>query len=501
MADNFVNYSQMNAIVSKIGDRLNAVNGAYVFKGSIAFASLPSTITSVMVGYVYNINEQFTTDARFIEGSGKVYPAGTNVAITDVSTSSYDAVTPVGTESPKDEGWYESDGLGGYVLSADTTVDGSKTYYELVVTPAYAFDVLGNFVDVAAIENRITDTQEMIETDVFNADTAYVEGDVVRKDDALYRFKAAGHTAGDPWDASEVDAVTVVGMIEEIGGGAGDLAVRLNKTQAAIAPVFDDANAYAVGDVVVYADEVYQFKAAHTAGDPWDATEVDKITVVGLMKALDAATNDRVDNLFADLAEEFDASDTYAEGDYVLYEEGLYKFNKAHSGAWAAADADAVDVAGLIAALEGSSDDLGARIDAVASDIADVFDADNAYAAGTLVIYEDNLYKFTSAHTATDPWDSSEVTAVTVEDVIDALETRVNNLRANVADVFDATVAYETGDVVLYGDTVYKFKADHAAGAFDPSEVDAVTLEALIDAAEPDPLTTEQLNTLLALID
>ena len=68
MADNFVNYSQMNAIVSKIGDRLNAVNGAYVFKGSIAFASLPSTITSVMVGYVYNINEQFTTDSRFIEG-------------------------------------------------------------------------------------------------------------------------------------------------------------------------------------------------------------------------------------------------------------------------------------------------------------------------------------------------------------------------------------------------------------------------------------------------
>lgn len=46
---------------------------------------------------------------------------------TDGSVS-YDAVTPVGTENPVTEGWYEKDG-DNYVLSADTTVDGSKTYY------------------------------------------------------------------------------------------------------------------------------------------------------------------------------------------------------------------------------------------------------------------------------------------------------------------------------------------------------------------------------------
>lgn len=500
MADNFVNYSQMNAIVSKIGDRLNAVNGAYVFKGSIAFTSLPSTITSVMVGYIYNINEQFTTDSRFIEGSGKVYPAGTNVAITDVSTSSYVEVTPEAGDNPKNEGWYESNGSGGYVLTTDTEVQDGKTYYELVVTPAYAFDVLGNFVDVSAIENRITDTQEMIETDEFAAANAYSEGDIVRYQDALYRFKTA-HTAGDAWSSSEVDAVTVVGLIAEIGGGAGDLATRLGKTQAAIAPVFNSANAYSVGDVVVYSDEVYKFKAAHTANDPWDATEVDKITVVGYVQALDSATNTRVDNIFDNIAEEFDVSSTYASGDYVLYEEVLYKFNTAHSGAWVAADADAVDIATLIQNLEGDSDDLADRIDDVVSNIADVFSSANAYSAGTLVIYQDKLYKFTSAHTANDPWDSSEVTAVTVEDVIDALVTRVNNLRANVADVFSTSEAYSNGDVVLYGDTLYKFKADHAAGAFNPSDVDAVTIETLIDAAEPNPLTTEQVNALLALID
>lgn len=500
MADNFVNYSQMNAIVSKIGNRLNAVNGAYVFKGSIAFASLPSTITSVMVGYVYNINEQFTTDSRFIEGSGKVYPAGTNVAITDVSTSSYVEVTPEVGDNPKNEGWYESNGSGGYVLTTDTEVQDGKTYYELVVTPVYAFDVLGNFVDVSAIQNRITDTQEMIETDEFTSANAYSQGDIVRKDDVLYRFKTA-HTAGDAWSSSEVDVVTVVGLIAEIGGGTGDLSTRLGKIEAAIAPVFNSANAYSVGDVVVYADELYKFKAAHTANDPWDTSEADKITVVGYVQALDSATNDRVDNLFDNIADEFDATETYAAGDYVLYNEVLYKFNTAHSGVWASADADAVDIAGLISELEGDAGDLGDRIDDVVSDIADVFSASSAYSAGALVIYQDKLYKFTSAHTANDPWSSSEVTAVTVEDVIDALVTRVNNLRANVADVFDATVAYDKDDVVLYGDTLYKFKANHAAGAWIGTDADAVTIETLIDAAEPDPLTTEQVNALLALID
>lgn len=501
MADNFVNYSQMNSIVSKISDRLNAVNGAYVFKGSIAFSGLPSSITNVMVGYVYNINESFTTDARFVEGAGKVYSAGTNVGIIDVSTSSYNEVTPDASDNPKEEGWYESNGSGGYVLTTDTEVQDGKTYYELVVTPAYAFDVLGNFVDVSAIENRITDTQEMIEADEFVASNNYSEGDIVRYQDALYRFKAGGHTAGDPWSSSEVDAVTVVGLIAEIGGGAGSLATRLNKTQAAIAPIFDSANAYSIDDVVMYADELYKFKSAHTADDPWDETEVDKTTVVSYVQTLDSDTNDRIDNLFANIADNFDTSETYVEGDYVLYEEVLYKFNTNHSGAWVAADADAVDIATLIQNLEGDSSDLADRIDDVVSNIADIFSAANAYSIGTLVIYQDKLYKFTSEHTANDPWDSNEVTTVTIEDVVDALVVRMNNLRANIADVFDSTVAYETGDVVLYGDTVYQFKTDHAAGAFNPSDVDAVTIETLIDAAEPDPLTTAQLNTLLALID
>ena len=47
---------------------------------------------------------------------GKKYKAGTNVAVADLTT--YSAVTPVGSENPSSEGWYELIN-GKYILSTD----------------------------------------------------------------------------------------------------------------------------------------------------------------------------------------------------------------------------------------------------------------------------------------------------------------------------------------------------------------------------------------------
>ena len=52
-------------------------------------------------------------------------------------TVSYNAVTPVGTENPVSEGWYERSGSEGsyvYTATTDTTVDSEKTYYAKVET-------------------------------------------------------------------------------------------------------------------------------------------------------------------------------------------------------------------------------------------------------------------------------------------------------------------------------------------------------------------------------
>lgn len=65
-----------------------------------------------------NDPESVPMDFYFLEKSG------------DTPTEyTYTAVTPVGTENPKEEGWYVLSG-DRYVLTQDTEVDSNKTYYE-----------------------------------------------------------------------------------------------------------------------------------------------------------------------------------------------------------------------------------------------------------------------------------------------------------------------------------------------------------------------------------
>ena len=212
MSTNFVSYENAEAIITVIGQKFSALGGAYKVKGSKAFADLPSVSTATVndIGNVYNVTDAFTTTADFVEGAGKKYPAGTNVVIVDASTVAYNEVTPVGTENPSEEGWYELDGTD-YVLTKDESVDTGKTYYKKVTTEAYKFDVLGNFIDVDAIMNKIEKVAGMI-AGFFDDTLPYNEGDVVIYKDDLYKF-IVSHPAG-YWNAVEVEPVTVIDLID-----------------------------------------------------------------------------------------------------------------------------------------------------------------------------------------------------------------------------------------------------------------------------------------------
>lgn len=202
---NFVEYSQANSIILKIAQKFNALDGAFIFKGSSAFASIPATPTAAMVGYVWNITDAFTTDSRFVEGAGKDYPAGSNVAVADLST--FAAAIPVA--DPAAEGLYELNAAGKYVPTADTQIEAGKTYY--AKTEVIMYDVPTGFIDVDAIMDRI-DALGADLADEFDATQAYAIDDVVAYDDGLYIFTAA-HTANDPWDPAEVTAVTIESLI------------------------------------------------------------------------------------------------------------------------------------------------------------------------------------------------------------------------------------------------------------------------------------------------
>ena len=71
--------------------------GAFLeYKGEVGVKSTDPTsanyrlpdlpTTELKIGFVYNVNEDFITDANFIEGAGKEYPAGTNVAVVNTGT-------------------------------------------------------------------------------------------------------------------------------------------------------------------------------------------------------------------------------------------------------------------------------------------------------------------------------------------------------------------------------------------------------------------------------
>ena len=83
------------------------------------------------IGILYEDVDVSTGDMPGSVVTGNAIVWEDKLAITDVSDS-YDAVTPVETENPSEEGWYERSGSAGsyvYTLSTDTTVESGKTYY------------------------------------------------------------------------------------------------------------------------------------------------------------------------------------------------------------------------------------------------------------------------------------------------------------------------------------------------------------------------------------
>ena len=63
------------------------VTSVYKPAGSAASVSALGSLTAANEGKVYNMSSAFTTTSSFVEGSGKDYPAGTNVAIVNTATS------------------------------------------------------------------------------------------------------------------------------------------------------------------------------------------------------------------------------------------------------------------------------------------------------------------------------------------------------------------------------------------------------------------------------
>lgn len=70
-------------------NKANSVSSAFRPQGSVSTITSMAQPSSTTIGYVYNITQSFTTTSQFVEGAGKTYPAGTNVAIIQQGSSYY----------------------------------------------------------------------------------------------------------------------------------------------------------------------------------------------------------------------------------------------------------------------------------------------------------------------------------------------------------------------------------------------------------------------------
>jgi hypothetical protein len=88
-----VNYTIPTA-VTDLSDASNYalksdVASAVIPKGSISAVSGLPTLVADHRGWMYNFSDAFTTTSDFVEGSGKKYPAGTNVVVVEYTTGTY----------------------------------------------------------------------------------------------------------------------------------------------------------------------------------------------------------------------------------------------------------------------------------------------------------------------------------------------------------------------------------------------------------------------------
>ena len=84
-------HTEAEAIRTELSNRMTSV---YKVKGSLAFADLTAELlVAANEGNVYNVTDDFTTTANFIEGAGKKHTAGSNVVIVEA--------TPADTTDPE----------------------------------------------------------------------------------------------------------------------------------------------------------------------------------------------------------------------------------------------------------------------------------------------------------------------------------------------------------------------------------------------------------------
>lgn len=156
-----------------------------------------------------------------------------------------------------------------------------------------------------------------------------------------------------------------------------------------------------------------------------------------------------------EIAPLFNESTVYAVGDWVIKDAVLYRFTTAHAAcAWNENQVEETTVGEELTGLAQSADDLKADLNDKASEstIATEFDESTSYTAGSYVLKNGVLYRFTSDHAA-GAWTGTDAETVTVGGEINGFTDELNKkVSANIStekDVNSATIINDDGSAKI----------------------------------------------------
>lgn len=123
----------------------------------------------------------------------------------------------------------------------------------------------------------------------------------------------------------------------------------MTSVKADIAPVYSASSTYAVGDYVLYNTVLYRCTTAITTAEAWTAAHWTAVNVGGEITAIKTDLTE----CEAMTAPAFSTATNYTAGQFVTYEDALYRFTQNHAaGAWNSAHVTAVDVAEVLEDFE-----------------------------------------------------------------------------------------------------------------------------------------------------
>ena len=201
---------------------------------------------------------------------------------------------------------------------------------------------------MAAIQTNLTcDLQNAVKVQ-------YLDGVLFSQDVQANQINVAVYDGGEP---ASISGTVTADIIRSDGGTVTATGGTIDENVASI--VLPGAAYYVPGVVSIVVklttDGVTTSIAAVVANIYQSSTDtaIDPGTIIPSIQTLITSIETAVasipadySSLWAKLAPAFSSSASYAVGQYVTYDGGLYRFTKAHSGSWASGDVSAVSIGG-----------------------------------------------------------------------------------------------------------------------------------------------------------